>query len=127
MFAPKPKKPGVDVAIMVGKPKTGGPPPLDTPGKKPSPFGASAAPTDEESPAHEATESPAEEGAEDYGAKLTADIDNVFSEVGIDPTEGRQIASRLFSAVAKCLSGGSSGEGDQGLGEDGPPGRYGAA
>lgn len=109
-MSPKPKG-GVGVMIALGKPGMGTPPRYKTPGSDagPPPKPKAAALDIEESPAHEAGETPDVEAGEDYGAKLTADIDSVFADAGIDKDQGRQIASKLFSAVAKCLSGDSGG------------------
>ncbi len=85
------KKPGVDLMVAVGVPKNGpAKPPMDA----------------EESQAHEAAESPAQEGAEDYGAKLMSDLEAVGAEYGASPEMSREIAAKMFRAMADCLSGG---------------------
>lgn len=94
--------------IALGKPGATAPPRYKSPGNDAGPPKPPAA---EESPTHEATETPDMETGEDYGAKLTADIDSVFADAGIDKSQGREIASKLFSAVAKCLGGDAGGDG----------------
>lgn len=86
------KKPAVGVAVIMGKDKP--------------PMGGMD---------HESEETPEQEGNEEYGARLVSDIDSVFSEYGADQKTGREIAAKLFSAVAKCLSGAGeeSMEGEQ--------------
>lgn len=101
------KKPGIGLMIALGKPGATAPPRYKTPGNDMASPKPPISPDAEESPAHEATETPDMEAGEDYGSKLTADIDSVFADAGIDKNQGRQMASKLFSAVAKCLSGDS--------------------
>lgn len=92
MFPKKspPKKPGLDVAVMVGKP--GAKSDLDSP-----------VPVDGPKKAHEADESPAEEANEDYGAKLVADIEAVGEQHGMDAAASRAAAGAFFRAAAECL------------------------
>ena len=115
--------------IAVGAPKhdkgmgLGAPLPVEKAGKGGMP------PTDEsdsgdteESPAHEATETPEEEQGEDYGAKLVADIDAVAKRYGADQQTGRELFADMLTAVAKCLKGEDSGDqqaegGNEGYGQ----------
>ena len=60
--------------------------------------------------AEESAETPAQEGGEEYGAKLMSDIEAVGKRYGADPATSRQIAADMFDAMAKCLSGGAPGE-----------------
>lgn len=106
------KKSGIGGAIAL-KPGTPSPPRYKSPTSEP------AAPEPAPKPQMAATpepaappEPPAQEAGEDYGAKLTADIDAVFEGAGIDKAQGRQIASQLFSAVAQCLGGDSEPSGE---------------
>lgn len=100
-MSPKPK--GVGTMIALGK--SGAPPPrYKTPDSEP----AAPEPKTPPKPPMAATpepQPPAQDEGEDYGAKLTADIDAVFEGAGMDKEQGRQIAAQLFSAVAKCLGG----------------------
>lgn len=87
------KKPGIDVTVAVGKPKAG-PPPLDTPGKRPAP------PMEEE-----ASEAPAEESGEDYSATLASDIIAPLVDLGIDDDTAKSVMADCFERAAKCLRG----------------------
>lgn len=91
------KKPMLAIGVEIGRPK-GGPPPLDTPGKK-------LAPVAEESPAHEATESPEEEQGEDYGTKLLSDMTRPLTEAGLSDDEAKSLLADIFDAVSNCLRG----------------------
>jgi hypothetical protein len=123
MFPKKPKKPGMDVAIMVaphGKPGLGSPMPVEK---------AKDAPADEEESADtgttaddEAAESPQEEGGEEYGAKLLADIDAVGKRYGADSETSRALAGDMFEAIARCLKGGGESEQEQPVDDSGQGG-----
>lgn len=91
----RPKMPPL-LAVKVGPPKEGG---------DPTGSDDSAAPPEKPAMAPDHAAPPDMGAADDYGAKLTADIDSVFEGAGIDKAQGRQIAAQLFSAVAKCLGG----------------------
>jgi hypothetical protein len=97
-FGAREKKPGIAIAIGVGKPK-GGP-----------------------SPEEEANESPDEENQEEYGKKLIDDIVQAGASVGIhDPKHAKMAAAAFMRAIAECLEqeDGSSGEpAEEGTGEE---------
>jgi hypothetical protein len=48
--------------------------------------------------------------ADDYGAKLTADIEAVGAEHGMDAATSREAAGAFFRAAAECLMGGGEQE-----------------
>lgn len=89
------KKPGLDVAIDIGKDK---------------------APAD---PMGEAGESAADEGAEEYGDKLIGDMTKPLLDAGMDPDTAKHTLAGIFEAMGKCLRGDSGGPPDMGGSPDG--------
>src|SRR5262245_50362318 len=96
-------KPGLMVAI--GMPKRGG---EDDDIGSPDELDSAPEPKSK-MPMHEAAEAPAEEGAEDYGARLVSDIEAVGQKHGMEPEAARMVLGDMLAAVAKCLRG-ESGE-----------------
>jgi hypothetical protein len=89
----KPKAKGLDVMTAVGKkpkPDLSDPDSLD---EKPMPKMA------------EEAETPEHEGAEEYGAKMMADLEAAGEANGLDAATTRKVAASFFGAMAKCLGG----------------------
>jgi hypothetical protein len=94
------------------------------PKKKPFPMKPKSAdlsdpdPLDEKqmpkAPAKPAMAEEAPEAEEDYGAKLTADLEAVGEQYGLDAETTRKVAAGFFSAAAKCLGGEEPVEHDAG-------------
>jgi hypothetical protein len=106
------KAPGLIVAIG----SKGGPPPLDTPGKR------AMAPTAE----HEASETPEYETREETGANLIEEMLKPIVDAGADEDHAKAILAEMFAAAAKCLRGeGETGVEDRGLGAKPGEGEYG--
>jgi hypothetical protein len=133
MFPAK-KKPAIGVMIGLG-PKgdsRDGPP---MPPKYKAGGGDSAgdmpmgAPKPKDPMAHEAAESPAMEGGEEYGAKLLSDMTAPLIQAGMPEEHAKTTLAGIFDAMAKCLRGeGKSGMGggmDDGGGDDGMGGSAG--
>lgn len=130
-MSPAKKKPGLTVAIGIGKPKgdLSGPGPLEKPpggaAPKPKPYGGGAPkpptpppsedPADEmgEGAADESGESPQDEQNEEYGEKLISDMSAPLAAAGVAPEHVKPVLSALFRAIADCIDKEDQG-GDQG-------------
>ena len=103
----EPKKPPMAAAAK--------PPMSDDPMNGAPAYRPKAAPTMDEPPVAEISES-----GDDYGAKLVADIEAVGTAHGMDSSQSKAFAADLFGAVAECLGRASAG-GGMGM-EQGPMG-----
>lgn len=100
------KRPGLDLMIAVGKggKRPGMPPPGDDELGEPD----SLDPQDDE-----ASESPEEESAEEYGSGLIEGIVKAGESRGMDPEESKGFASDIFRALADACGGMQNEEGGE--------------
>lgn len=94
---------GMGVMIAFGKPK-GGPPPLDSPGKKYD-DSRDAYPGKPNGPAHESAEMPEHEAAEENGGSMLTELDSLSDQYGLDASSGRAFVKAALAAMAKFMGG----------------------
>jgi hypothetical protein len=93
------KKPGVTVAIGIGKPKVGD---LGTPDPLEKALGSAKGP----SAAHEAAETPEYEEQEETGAGMIDAMTQPLVDAGLSGEDAKSLLADIFDAVCKSLRGG---------------------